>query len=84
MTQKDYIALAQAISDSIHSVFPKVRDSDETFAAAGLTFGVVIAEISKVLELDNPRFDEDRFMTACLFTLGGTALHPYLDTVESD
>lgn len=51
MTRKDYVMIAEVIATSWHG-------SDETQADLANNF-------ADVLENDNPRFDRDRFLTAC-------------------
>jgi hypothetical protein len=54
MTRKDYVMLAAAIRESIHA-------NPETQGAVA----DVATRIALKLELDNPRFDLYRFLTAC-------------------
>lgn len=55
MTRKDYVAIAEVISSN-RSVMNEV-------ARAGVD--VVATELATVLKRNNPRFDRDRFLTAC-------------------
>jgi hypothetical protein len=53
MTRKHYIAMAQAFK------LVKVHDGDIE------TLTKLAHELASVLKVDNPRFDKDKFLTAC-------------------
>lgn len=55
MTKKDYIAIAAAMNSAF-------RDGDQ-----GLLI-LVATHLSAVFAKDNPRFDVERFLAACLET----------------
>ena len=55
MTKKDYIAIAAAMNNAF-------KDGDK-----GLLV-LVANHLSAVFEKENPRFDSERFMAACLET----------------
>lgn len=57
MTKKDYIAIAGVIRDTVTT--PSQEIHDETLYA-------LIGGLCKVFANDNPRFDQDRFVAACL------------------
>ena len=64
MTRKDYKALAKAIANA------KAREIDlgatgRDLAIVGFALESVVREIATVLAEDNPRFDRDKFITAC-------------------
>lgn len=66
MTRKDYIKLAAAFSDTLHSTgldpagpfYPSVRH--------GIACAAV--KVANALAQDNDRFDRDRFLDACGIT----------------
>jgi hypothetical protein len=53
MTRKHYIAMAQAFK------LVKVHGGDTD------TIAKLARELASVLKVDNPRFDKDKFLTAC-------------------
>lgn len=62
MTRKDYVLIAEAIKNARNSV-------ENNLTANGLGAGNMIpAYIAEALELDNPRFDRNRFLDACGLT----------------
>jgi hypothetical protein len=58
MTRKDYVIIAEAIA----GMCDKYDGEDWTINGAMYPFARQIAD---ALETDNPRFDRDRFLTAC-------------------
>ena len=61
MTRKDYIAIAAALNDTLLIDCPSVEFLNGAKAAAISASG----RIADVLARDNPRFDRERFLTAC-------------------
>ena len=59
MTRKDYIRIAHAISETKNS-YDKNWDPN-----LFRTLKDVSKAIAHELKLDNPRFDKERFLTAC-------------------
>ena len=59
MTKKDYELIAGALKD-VHN-----RVKIGTVESSYDTLSDVIATLASELEHDNPRFDRDRFLTAC-------------------
>lgn len=56
MTRKDYVKIADAIKGALDTC----KSQDERLGVAK-----AIGSISGALALDNPRFDNDRFIAAC-------------------
>lgn len=67
MTRRDYIALAAAIS-AAHADAP----DNSTAGAWRLALYEVTGRIAAVLERDNPRFDRERFYSACVASIERT------------
>ena len=74
MTRKDYVAIAGAIrtvTDELDtSLSEAVSNEDPHFWEINKSFRTVqhiARRIANVMEADNPRFDSERFMTACGF-----------------
>jgi hypothetical protein len=59
MTKKDYILLARALKDA--RTHADVEGGDMRTPTVDETSGF----IADALQRDNPRFDRDRFLTAC-------------------
>lgn len=55
MTKKDYIAIAEALANA------RAATGDDKHSA--LTYAA--NQLAAVLARDNPRFDRERFLTAC-------------------
>jgi len=51
MTRKDYVMIAETIAIGWHASAESKRD--------------IAVNLANVFEYDNPRFDRDRFLTAC-------------------
>jgi hypothetical protein len=69
MTKKDYELIADVISHTKSHYITNnepVRQKDDLFLA---TLEVLADELAERLQIDNPRFDFERFMTACGFEL---------------
>jgi len=60
MTRKDYVLLADAMLKAKSAVNNWGPESEQGVKYAALT-------LSDALSNDNPRFDRDRFLTACGF-----------------
>jgi hypothetical protein len=60
MTRKDYVLIAESIKGAINyeSNFNENKDKAEALNYLAL-------RLSSAFENDNPRFDRDRFLTAC-------------------
>ena len=56
MTRKDYVAIARAIYQT---------RQDRHDGVATMTLESVAERIATVMEVDNPRFDRERFIKAC-------------------
>lgn len=56
MTKKDYELIAESIKDVLE--YQKRPDH-------AVTVRIVASNLAFVLKLDNPKFDEDKFLTAC-------------------
>lgn len=56
MTRKDYLLIAEAIQSARLTTKP----GDANAAA-----DIVAVEFARLLAADNPRFDRERFLTAC-------------------
>ena len=59
MTRKDYVLLAHAL----HASKPRPQESD--YLSASLQWGADVQSIARALQGENPRFDAERFVTAC-------------------
>jgi hypothetical protein len=57
MTKKDYINLARVLGEAF-------RDIEHPEYSPELVLEALMANIIKILEADNPRFDRDRFLEA--------------------
>lgn len=57
MTKKDYIALAKTVKDQWDMVSNDAQDR--------ANIKIMAMRIAVVCKQDNPRFDADRFLTAC-------------------
>jgi len=60
MTRKDYVAIAEAFA----TTKPETADNVQA-REARYQWKLVMTEIADVFADDNPRFDRDRFYTAC-------------------
>ncbi len=60
MTKKDYIKLAKLISDTSN-----VIDGNHPEGQLFIRTSNLIAGLCDILKEDNPRFDRERFITAC-------------------
>jgi len=60
MTRKDYVAIAEALSSA-----KSPEDVDVFTPTCEEMRQDIIGRISRVFQADNPRFDHDRFYTAC-------------------
>ena len=58
MTKKDYIKLAKLISEAEDGINPHILSKRR-----------IVAGLCDILQDDNPRFDEQRFKTACNYTV---------------
>lgn len=61
VTGCDYVALAKAFSSTYRTVIEPEAER---------VFNRLLAEVSDVLAHDNPRFDREKFATACLTSAG--------------
>lgn len=60
MTKKDYELIARIFNKNIHDTHPKnVRLNVKMVA------GAMAQQFADVLAKDNPRFDAEKFLTAC-------------------
>ena len=61
MTRKDYEAIARAVR------YAKPLNPSQSLLSgiANSVLETVAINIAEVMEMDNPRFDRDRFLTAC-------------------
>lgn len=59
MTRKDYIRIAEAIQSARYTC------SQAGTETANKACNVVAFEFARLLAADNPRFDRERFLTAC-------------------
>ena len=67
MTKKDYIALARIIKEMRKAtVYGKPLNGVESMRAAVLNS--VVNKLANYCELDNPRFDKDKFIKATQLT----------------
>jgi hypothetical protein len=57
MTRKDYVLIA----DTLANLMSDFNNGGEDFVSLSL----VAQELADTLEADNPRFDRERFLTAC-------------------
>jgi hypothetical protein len=62
MTRKDYIRLAAALREAHERSRP---EQSNLVAAYILGVNAAVFEIGDVLAADNPRFDRERFYSAC-------------------
>jgi hypothetical protein len=63
MTAQDYRILAAAVSTAAAEIWERQPNHRATSAAA---VGTVIRHLSDALALDNPRFDREKFLEACI------------------
>lgn len=61
MTRKDYVAIAEAFRDVTYD-----PDLTRSLQDLGL-LSVVAGKVAHIMQLDNPRFDRERFLEACGF-----------------
>ncbi len=57
MTRKDYVLIAETLADLMADFN---NGGDDT-----VSLTLVAVELAETLAKDNPRFDRDRFLTAC-------------------
>jgi hypothetical protein len=57
MTRKDYVMIAETLADLMADFN---NGGDDT-----VSLTLVAVELAETLAKDNPRFDRDRFLTAC-------------------
>ena len=62
MTRKDYVKVAQILSD-----YQEVIDADEYYS--------LVMDFGKMMKLDNTRFDLSRFMVACGIDMKALVTH---------
>jgi len=63
MTRKDYVMLAGIIKDC--NLIPTLnKNKEEGLIQADILF-TVASQLAYKLEQDNPRFDRNKFLTAC-------------------
>jgi hypothetical protein len=62
MTRKDYIAIAKTIADERPYILRENKLLDREVSA---TLDSVAMNLAEMLQRDNPRFDRDKFLTAC-------------------
>ena len=60
MTRKDYVLIADSIKGAIN--YEAILNDNKEKAEA---LGFLAIRLSSAFELDNPRFDRDRFLVAC-------------------
>lgn len=58
MTRKDYVVIAKAIAEQVER---NGGEQNDTLVSLSSLAGTLCREFS----LENPRFDRDRFLTAC-------------------
>jgi hypothetical protein len=63
MTKKDYEKIALAFQKECP---PKMEDCTSGYTTEYLTWLSCIGGLSKVFADDNPRFDQERFLRACV------------------
>ena len=61
MTKKDYELIAQ--------VFADLESDFNNCGSDAVSLSIVVEELARALGKDNPRFDEDKFVKACGFTV---------------
>lgn len=61
MTKKDYVLIASVFNKAMQYT----ADEPRAMEAVKATVEVVADELADALEQDNPRFDRERFLTAC-------------------
>lgn len=64
MSSKDYAVIAAEIRDANQAAF---RASSEAYAAVSAALERVAFGLADVFDRDNPRFDAERFTSACGF-----------------
>ena len=75
MTRKDYVKLAEAISEGtndalwlMHTISYPGEDRERRYKAVEETRLKIVENVSAVLKADNGNFDKERFAEACLPT----------------
>jgi hypothetical protein len=63
MSRKQYHDMAAVIADEVGDI-PLTRDSVASFDDASAIYNIA-SGLATVFAIDNPRFDRQRFMTAC-------------------
>jgi len=63
MTRKDYVMIAGIIKDC--NLIPTLNKNKENGLIQADMLFTVASQLAYKLEQDNPRFDRDRFLTAC-------------------
>ena len=66
MTKRDFEAIAEAISDEFNAIDPANGITNSNYIlgkAAGM--GFLAERLATVFESKNPRFDREKFLTAC-------------------
>jgi hypothetical protein len=65
MTRKDYVLISEAIAQAVTDA--RLHDSHISVEAVKCSLGMLANGLAYDLARDNPRFDKDRFLTACKF-----------------
>jgi len=66
MSKKDYELIAGVFSEHVKSY--REQGNTKEMADKLSAIGTVVAALARELEIENPRFAHDRFVTACGFT----------------
>lgn len=61
MTKKDYVLISKTINHHLATM----AMSGEATPLEFQTIGAIACKLAKELEQDNPRFDREKFLTAC-------------------
>jgi len=69
MTRKDYVMLAGIIKDC--NLIPTLNNNKALASIQADMLFTVASQLAYKLEQDNPRFDRNKFLTACRGKLGG-------------
>lgn len=65
MTRKDYQLIAQAICDARAKVALESGENKEVMGGASAGFYELAKILCNEFYMQNPRFDEEKFLTAC-------------------